>query len=194
MVRGGPCILTKGLSKNTLHPQTGTWGTRAPAVPRKPLVLFSRNRFSRSTLATGSDAGPPKIRSVLWLCNVSLPTCNWTQARCQSESTKQAPRLTEFEGGRLPSTDTKIQAQLRDKIKSVELGRKKERRRPVEGNKGWPMWPALSLEHIAADEAKVWGKRGHHVNVLIRFAGPRGTWCICIYVQVSNLGQNRLSE
>jgi len=33
------------------------------------------------------------------------------------ESTKQAPCLTEFEGGRLPSTDTKIQAQLRDKIK-----------------------------------------------------------------------------
>ena len=51
---------------------------------------------------------------------------------------KQAPRLTEFEGGRLPSTDTKIQAQLRDKIKSVELGRKKERRCPVEGNKGGP--------------------------------------------------------
>jgi len=52
------------------------------------------------------------------------------------ESTKQAPCLTEFEGGRLPSTDTKIQAQLRDKIKSVELGRKKEQQRPVEGNKG----------------------------------------------------------
>ena len=120
------------------------------------------------------------------------PVFTDTALRC--ESMKQALHLTEFEGGRLPSTDMKIQAQLRDKIKSVELGRKKERRRPVEGNKGWPMWPALSLEHIAADEAKVWGKRGHHVNVLIRFAGPRGTWCICIYVQVSNLGQNRLSE
>ncbi len=57
----------------------------------------------------------------------------------------------------------------------VELGRKKEWQCLVEGNKGWPVWPALSLEHVAADEAKVWGKRGHRVNVLIHFASPRGT-------------------
>jgi len=76
----------------------------------------------------------------------------------------------------------------------VELERKKEQQHPVEGNKGWPVWPALLLEHIAADEAKVWGKRGHHANILVRFAGPRETQCVCIYVQVSNLGQNRLSK
>ncbi len=34
------------------------------------------------------------------------------------------------------------------------------------------MWPALSLEHVTADEAKVEGKkRGHHINVLVHFAG-----------------------
>jgi len=37
----------------------------------------------------------------------------------------------------------------------------------------WPMWPALSLEHVAADEAKIKrGKIRHHVNVLVRVAGP----------------------
>jgi len=57
--------------------------------------------------------------------------------------------------------DTKIQAQLRDKIKRVERGRRKEQWRLVERDKGWPVWPALSLEHVAADEAKIkGGKKG----------------------------------
>ena len=28
------------------------------------------------------------------------------------------------------------------------------------GKTEWPIWPALSLEHVAADEAKVKGKKG----------------------------------
>ena len=65
------------------------------------------------------------------------------------ESMKQAPRLTEFEGGRLPSADTKIQAQLRDGVKSVgvEQGRRKEWRRPVERSKGGPCGLLSRLEH-----------------------------------------------
>jgi len=45
----------------------------------------------------------------------------------------------------------------------------------------WPVWPALSLEHIAADKAKIKGKkRGtpckhpslHHLT--------QEAWCVCI--------------
>ena len=34
----------------------------------------------------------------------------------------------------------------------------------------WPVWPALSLEHVAADEAKIKGKKGgsHRANILLR--------------------------
>ena len=62
--------------------------------------------------------------------------------------------------GRLPSADTKIQAQVREGEEGVEQGRKKKQWHLVERNKGWPMWPALSLEHVTADEAKVEGKKG----------------------------------
>ena len=81
-------------------------------------------------------------------------------ARYHIESTKQAPRLTEVEGGRLPSADTKIRTQAERKKREVEQGRRKERWRPVERRKGWPAWPALSLEHVAADEEKIKGKKG----------------------------------
>ncbi len=46
----------------------------------------------------------------------------------------------------------------------------------------WPVWPALSLEHVAADEAKIKGEKEHRANVLVRFAGPRRARCVCIYV------------
>jgi len=57
---------------------------------------------------------------------------------------KQALHLTEFKGGRLPSTDTKIQTQLREGEEGVEQGRREKWQHLVEGNKRWPMWPALS--------------------------------------------------
>ena len=40
----------------------------------------------------------------------------------------------------------------------------------------WPVWPALLLEHVTADEAKIKEKkRGHYMNVLVHIAGPQGT-------------------
>ena len=107
-------------------------------------------------------------------------------------STKQASRLKGFKGGRSPSTDTKIRAQQR-RGERVERGRRKERRRPVESGKGWPAWPALSLEHVAADEAMI---KGGEKGTPRERPGPR-RWlltspCVCIYAQVSNIGQNSL--
>ncbi len=78
----------------------------------------------------------------------------------------------------------------------VEQERRKEWWHLVESNKGWPMWPALLLEHVVADEAKI--KRGKK-GTLHKCSGPhcwpsRGPVHLYLWMQVSSLRQNRLSE
>jgi hypothetical protein len=96
------------------------------------------------------------------------------------ESTKYALHLTEFEGGRLPSTDMKIWAQQREG-KGVEQGRRsigsgvQKRRKKTE----WPIWPALSLEHIAADKAKIKGGKMDTVQTSWSASlALKGAWCL----------------
>jgi hypothetical protein len=60
----------------------------------------------------------------------------------------------------------------------------------------WPVWPALSLEHVAADEAKL--KRGEketpHERPWSASLALQRAWCFSIYeAQVSSLRQNKLS-
>jgi len=62
--------------------------------------------------------------------------------------------------------------------------------------KRWPVWPALSLEHVAADEAKI--KMGEKRTPRER-PGPRRSsfeepGALYLWARISSLGQFRLSE
>ena len=66
-----------------------------------------------------------------------------------------------------------------------------------EGKAEWPIWPALSLEHVAADKAKDKNKGGertlHECPGLCcsPFKKPSALY---LYSQVSSLRQNKLSK
>ena len=68
----------------------------------------------------------------------------------------------------------------------------RQRRKKTE----WPVWPALSLEHVAADEAKIKGRKMDTARTSWSASlALEGAQCVCIYVaRFSKLGQNRLSE
>jgi hypothetical protein len=60
----------------------------------------------------------------------------------------------------------------------------------------WPVWPALLLEHVTADEAKIkGGKLDTAQTSWSASLALEGARCVCIYVaRFSKLRQNRLSE
>ena len=90
--------------------------------------------------------------------------------------------------------DTKIQAQLEKECEGEQDGRG-QRQCLGKKNKKWPVWPALSLEHVAADEARI--KRGKKRTPRER-PGPRRSsfeepGVLYLYALISSLGQNKLS-
>ena len=85
----------------------------------------------------------------------------------------------------MPSVDTKIQALLRE-VKSVGVSKdgRGQQQCLAKKKEKWPMWPALSLEHVAADEARIKkrGKKGHRMNVLVHIAPLSRSPVCCIYM------------
>ena len=69
--------------------------------------------------------------------------------------------------------------------------------RLVKKKEKWPMWPALSLELVTANEAKDIKKGGERTPC--EYSSPYHSpfeepGVLCLWAQVSDLGQFRLSE
>jgi hypothetical protein len=58
------------------------------------------------------------------------------------------------------------------------------------------VWPALLLEHVAADEASIkgGGKRGHRMNVLVHVTGPQRARCVRCQKGISTIGKVSIPE